>query len=821
MPGGRTKFQTKWLENRDGNGDLISNWCVKGKHEYEVYCSLCKCYISIANSGFGQLLQHTTRQKHISASKLLKGQTTLFGSRNTNAAQGNSDIQPPTISVSFNAKQLVTRAEALWAMKVAVSNFSFSSCKDIVPLFQLMFEGDPIANNMQLGERKVSYIISHGLGPYFHDQTVQAIKAAVISGTTWFTLAFDECTTSQVKKQLDIHIRYWNVTSNTVVVSYLTSIFLGHATADIVCSSIMTALATDNLPFKKLLMLSMDGPNVNLAVAKKVTKELKDLGAPELVDIGTCTLHKVHNSFSKALQSLPLDVDQLATDLFGFFKLSAARREDLKEIQQLLESEEKFLLRHVSSRWLTLGPVITRILTVYAALEEYFLNFLPKQKDSWNAIQRNARYQRIVCALKDPSTVVYLEFISALMPTLQSYLTLFQTDGPLIHILFNKMNELLRNMMLRFMKEECVVNLEGKALIDVDIEKHENNRRLLDVNVGTGTRRALSRLSESEGKTARMAMRKFLIELCKHLKVNLPIANGFLRDLEKLHPLMRCQKSENAIRRLCLRLKPLQMDDSAIDRVLLEWQTYRLDNDVTPLCESYSKSEMGPDGVEKVVYQRIDQYWADVLQLPDKHSGKLKYSNLSVLVKCCLCLAHGNADVERGFSINNALVSNDRPNLSETTIVGVRAIKDGIKRYGDIAAVPITSKLLLSVTTAHSVYIESKKLEQKASEELKRKRNMEEEEKEKANVAKKHKDDKNKKISEIDIAITALQDNLNASQSILAEGSERLQAAIKKKDFQAMRIASTLIETSTAKVQTLTKALSMKLEKKKNLQSTL
>ncbi len=52
MPGGQTKFQAGWLEYRDKNDDFISNWCAKGKTENEAYCTICRSYFSVANSGF-------------------------------------------------------------------------------------------------------------------------------------------------------------------------------------------------------------------------------------------------------------------------------------------------------------------------------------------------------------------------------------------------------------------------------------------------------------------------------------------------------------------------------------------------------------------------------------------------------------------------------------------------------------------------------------------------------------------------------------------------------------------------------------------------
>lgn len=49
---------------------------------------------------------------------------------------------------------------------------------------------------------------------------------------------------------------------------YLTSVFHGHAEAKVICNSILKAMETDNLPLDKILMLSLDGSNVNLLKKK-------------------------------------------------------------------------------------------------------------------------------------------------------------------------------------------------------------------------------------------------------------------------------------------------------------------------------------------------------------------------------------------------------------------------------------------------------------------------------------------------------------------------------------------------------------------------
>lgn len=118
-----------------------------------------------------------------------------------------------------------------------------------------------------MGRHKLSYVISDGLGPYFLDQLVKDIKT---SG--WgYTLAYDETSNIQGKKQLDVHVRYWSESSQMVRVSFLKAIMFGHAKADQVSKELLDTLLTAGLPLSSLIALSSDGPNVNKSISKKMS----------------------------------------------------------------------------------------------------------------------------------------------------------------------------------------------------------------------------------------------------------------------------------------------------------------------------------------------------------------------------------------------------------------------------------------------------------------------------------------------------------------------------------------------------------------------
>lgn len=91
----------------------------------------------------------------------------------------------------------------------------------------------------------------------------------------------------------------------------------------------------------------------------------------------------------------------------------------------------------------------------------------------------------------------------------------------------------------------------------------------------------------------------------------------------------------------------------SLDALRYEWQKYQAED----IPEDSYCSDKGQieDGTSYVKYRRIDEYWHKVIQLTDSR-GDSKYQGLAVPVKMVLSLSHGQADVERGFSLNKAML---------------------------------------------------------------------------------------------------------------------------------------------------------------------
>ena len=135
------------------------------------------------------------------------------------------------------------------------------------------------------------------------------------------------------------------------------SAFLGHAEYSHIEDEILQYMDRNNVKFQHLLQCSVDSPAVNNAFLRKLNFYFDFQKVPPLVDLGTCSLHPVHTAFRKAVEALPFDVEQFATDIYQWFKLSSARR-DYESVQKELHDLED--LEHCVGeffRWLYLEPV--------------------------------------------------------------------------------------------------------------------------------------------------------------------------------------------------------------------------------------------------------------------------------------------------------------------------------------------------------------------------------------------------------------------------------------------------------------------------------
>ena len=254
-----TKFSETWIssERKDKNGDLISSWCrVCPEDKFAGFCKVCNKKFSVANMGFSQLISHATSSKHQQRIKEKSNQSTFFIAENSSSQSvvNSGVLQISTSSsckhwIPSSMQEKVLKAEAVILLTAIKCNYSFSSINELGNIFSTAFDDSEIAKHVKLGDAKARYVTKFGLAPYFRKR----IYDDVISSATYFTLYFDETTTRQVKKQLDIYISYWSNKEAQIITSYCDSFFLGHAESDKILELILmfvsdNGLSIDNHP---------------------------------------------------------------------------------------------------------------------------------------------------------------------------------------------------------------------------------------------------------------------------------------------------------------------------------------------------------------------------------------------------------------------------------------------------------------------------------------------------------------------------------------------------------------------------------------------
>ena len=109
----------------------------------------------------------------------------------------------------------------------------------------------------------------------------------------WFDESLNEATQTS---EMDLYIRFWDVNLNKVNVRYFGFTFLGHGTHQDLLTHFQEV--TKEIKYSHLYQVSIDSPSVNLKFYQEFSTRFKENNSHSLLDIGSCSLHIVHRSFT-------------------------------------------------------------------------------------------------------------------------------------------------------------------------------------------------------------------------------------------------------------------------------------------------------------------------------------------------------------------------------------------------------------------------------------------------------------------------------------------------------------------------------------------
>ncbi|KXJ27612.1 hypothetical protein AC249_AIPGENE7592 [Exaiptasia diaphana] len=344
-------------------------------------------------------------------------------------------------------------------------------------LFKKMFSDSEIVSLYSMSDSKYRYLTTFGIAPHFAKLLSEDVKAS-----PGHCILFDESLNDELQtKQLDIHVRFWSDRSLKVETRYYDSLFIGHGRAVDLLDHYTEV--TKDLDSALTWQVGMDGPNVNISFHKKLMDQRRENDLPDLLDLGTCGLHIIHRAFQTGAKATDWDLDQYFLKEYKLFKDSPARREDFVSYTGSTVFPSKFC----NHRWLENLDVAGKSLTLMESVKEYCmqaeLNKTEPQKHAgYNFVKKMVTSDKFLKAKHLFWITVAQEF--------QPFLKLYQADRPLIPFLASDLENLLRSVMVRFVKDDILTSATSYLkLAEIDTSTKDNLKSAKSVEIGIATKR--------------------------------------------------------------------------------------------------------------------------------------------------------------------------------------------------------------------------------------------------------------------------------------------------------------------------------------------
>ena len=85
-------------------------------------------------------------------------------------------------------------------------------------------------------------------------------------------------------------------------------------------------------------------------------------------------------------------------------------------------------------------------------------------------LKDNEKYLDIKKGLESHEIALEIEFIITVKPLFDEFMTKFQKEEPMIHLLYPNCEKLLKTVMGRLLKSKVYTENKGRALMDIDVD---------------------------------------------------------------------------------------------------------------------------------------------------------------------------------------------------------------------------------------------------------------------------------------------------------------------------------------------------------------
>lgn len=254
-----------------------------------------------------------------------------------------------------------------------------------------------------------------------------------------FTLMFDDTTNVQHKKELQLVIKYWSPKLQRVNFVHLRTSFLVSGRAFPAVQEMKEAIGEKELLMDRLVQLCCDGPNVTKTIKTSINQWLTEDGHADLLDLGTCHAHILHNSLKKGCEKMP-DVHVLCQQVSDYFKTASNWDDFTSEVGNTLKFVTFF-----SVRWTTLGPSSKRIAELWFELNSFFTKLSARKEKEKKEMNKNEK--KIISLLQSSAIRSEILFVSHVASQVETVLKFLERKDQIIFQADDEYHELLEKLV--------------------------------------------------------------------------------------------------------------------------------------------------------------------------------------------------------------------------------------------------------------------------------------------------------------------------------------------------------------------------------------
>ena len=404
-------------------------------------CTYCNEHISIGHGGKNDVKRHVERPKHVENARLARD----------SGVQARLTDLPWSASSSHSFQDLVTKAEVLFAQFIAEHNLPFSVGDHLTKLVKKAFPDSKIAERFQCGHTKTAAIINKALAQHYMEAIIPTARDGPI------TIMMDESNKRSDDKACAILVKMIDPTTFCVVNRFLDMPVCNIPTSANLFSVLEATLSKYNILWSSIKGFSSDTASVMVGKHNSVLSRVREATDNHVFDFG-CVSHIANLCANSLTKALHFPVEDLLIDTYYFFHGSSKRREDYKEFQLFTGVEMEEILKHVSTRWLSLERCVGRILSQWGALRSYF--------NSHSDRERPGKVKRCAEAYADETVKLLCYFVHFALGRLNRFNQVFQSDGCQVLELESATKELLKAYLLKFVKADVVSTADDVTKVE-------------------------------------------------------------------------------------------------------------------------------------------------------------------------------------------------------------------------------------------------------------------------------------------------------------------------------------------------------------------